>query len=56
MVLFSVIVDNPFANNNIVRKKVKFLFGFVDKTAKYPSDCWCSDRQAATFDIVLPEE
>jgi hypothetical protein len=33
MVLFSVIVDNLFQNNNIIGKKVKFLFAIVDKTA-----------------------
>ncbi len=33
MVLFSMIVDNLFANNNIMGEKVKFLFAFVDKMA-----------------------
>jgi len=33
MVLFSVIVDNLFANNNIMGEKVKFLFAIVDKIA-----------------------
>jgi len=32
MVLFSVIVDNIFPNNNIIGEKVKFLFAIVDKT------------------------
>jgi len=32
MVLFSVIVDNLFPNNNIIGEKVKFLFAIVDKT------------------------
>jgi len=34
MVLFSVIVDNLFPNNNITGGKVKFLFAFVDKAIK----------------------
>ncbi|WP_266096942.1 hypothetical protein [Thiothrix subterranea] len=28
-----MIVDNLFANNNIIGEKVKFLFTIVDKTA-----------------------
>jgi hypothetical protein len=32
MVLFSTIVDNLFANTNILGKKMKLLFVFVDKT------------------------
>ena len=36
MVLFSMIVDNLFANTNILGKKRELLFGFVDKVEETP--------------------